>query len=60
MSFGDRLSPLIFGTQTLPSFRSDSDMSVSFAWCSPVTGMQVGWIWVKQGFAKKAPFLYAR
>ena len=22
--------------------------------------MQVGWIWVKQGLAKKAPFLCAR
>jgi hypothetical protein len=22
--------------------------------------MQVGWIWVKQGFANAAPFLYAR
>jgi hypothetical protein len=43
-----------------PSFRSDSLMSVSLLWCSPVTGMHVGWICVKQGFAKPAPFLYAR
>ena len=32
-------------------------MSVSFDWYSPVTGMQVGWICVKQGLAKAAPFL---
>jgi len=35
-------------------------MSVSFDWYSPVTGMHVGWICVKQGFAKAAPFLNAR
>jgi hypothetical protein len=29
-----------------PSLRSDSLISVSFDWCSPLTGMQVGWIWV--------------
>ena len=43
-----------------PSFRSDSLISVSLLWCSPVTGMQVGWIWVKQGFAKYAPLRWAR
>jgi hypothetical protein len=43
-----------------PSFRRDSLISVSFDWCSPVTGMQVGWICVKQGLAKPAPFLWAR
>jgi hypothetical protein len=31
-------------------------MSVSFAWYSPLCGMQVGWICVKQGFANAAPF----
>ena len=35
-----------FGTQMRPSLRSDSDMSVSLLWCSPATGMQVGWICV--------------
>ena len=34
------------GTHTRPSLRSDSLISVSFDWCSPLTGMQVGWIWV--------------
>ena len=54
------MSPFTFGTQIRPSLRSDSLISVNFDWCSPVTGMQVGWIWVKQGFANPAPFLYAR
>jgi hypothetical protein len=35
-------------------------MRVSLDWYVPWTGMQVGWICVKQGFAKKAPFLCAR
>src|SRR5688572_14049601 len=43
-----------------PSLRSDSLMSVSFDWWSPLTGMHVGWIWVKHGFAIAAPRLYAR
>src|SRR5207302_1124793 len=43
-----------------PSLRSDSLMRVSFAWWSPVTGMQVGWICVKQGLANAAPRLWAR
>jgi succinate dehydrogenase / fumarate reductase flavoprotein subunit len=33
-------------TQIRPSLRSDSLISVSFDWCDPVTGMQVGWICV--------------
>ena len=37
---------LLAGTQMRPSLRSDSDISVSLLWCSPVTGMQVGWICV--------------
>ena len=53
-------SSLRFGTQTRPSLRSDSDISVSVDWKSPLTGMQVGWICVKHGFAKLAPRLYAR
>ena len=48
------------GTQTRPSLRSDSLISVSLDWYSPVTGMHVGWICVKQGLANAAPFLYAR
>ena len=40
-----------FGTQMRPSLRSDSLISVSFDWWAPETGMQVGWIWVMQGFA---------
>ena len=43
-----------------PSLRSDSDISVSFDWNSSLAGMQVGWIWVKQGLAKSAPFRWAR
>ncbi len=43
-----------------PSLRSDSDISVSFDWNSSLAGMQVGWIWVKHGLAKAAPFLWAR
>ena len=43
-----------------PSLRSDSDMRVSFDWNSSDAGMHVGWIWVKQGLAKAAPFLWAR
>ena len=34
------------GTQTLPSLRSDSLISVSFDWNSSVAGMHVGWICV--------------
>ena len=41
-----RLSPFFLGTQMRPSLRRLSDMSVSFDWWSPVTGMQVGWICV--------------
>jgi hypothetical protein len=33
---------------------------VSFDWKSSLAGMQVGWIWVKQGFAKNAPRRCAR
>ena len=40
------VSPARLGTHTRPSFRSDSLISVSFDWYSPLTGMQVGWIWV--------------
>jgi hypothetical protein len=41
------LSPFFFGTQTRPSLRSDSLISVSFDWCAAAdTGMQVGWICV--------------
>ena len=43
-----------------PSLRSDSLINVSFDWYSPVLGMQVGWIWVKQGLANSAPRLWAR
>jgi hypothetical protein len=43
---GARLSPFFFGTQTRPSLRSDSLISVSLLWWSPLTGMQVGWICV--------------
>ena len=43
-----------------PSLRSDSDISVSFDWKSSLVGMQVGWIWVKQGLAKNAPVRCAR
>jgi hypothetical protein len=43
---GLALVALGFGTQTRPSLRSDSDISVSFDWWSPLTGMQVGWICV--------------
>lgn len=43
---------LAFGTQIRPSLRSDSLISVSLDWWSPVRGMQVGWIWVKHGLAK--------
>ncbi len=39
-------SAAFFGTHIRPSLRSDSDISVSFDWCAPVTGMQVGWICV--------------
>jgi hypothetical protein len=42
MSFGTRVSPFFFGTQTRPSLRSDSDMSVSLDWCSLLKGIQVG------------------
>ena len=52
--------PPCFGTQTRPSLRSDSLISVSFDWCGPLTGMQVGWICVKQGLAKPRAALYAR
>ena len=54
---GGRLSPFFSGTQIRPSLRSDSLISVSFDWYSPHTGMHVGWICVKQGLAKSAPFL---
>ena len=43
-----------------PSLRSDSDIRVSLDWKSPLTGMQVGWIWVKHGLANPAPRLWAR
>ena len=46
MSPGLRASPFFFGTQIRPSLRSDSDISVSFDWYSPETGIQVGWICV--------------
>ena len=51
------MSPFFFGTQMRPSLRSDSLISVSFDWYSPLTGMQVGWICVKHGFANPAPRL---
>ncbi len=54
------MSPCFFGTQTRPSLRRLSLISVSFDWWSPLTGMQVGWICVKQGLAKRAPRLWAR
>ena len=57
---GARLSPFFAGTQTRPSLRSDSLIRVSFDWYSPDTGMHVGWICVKQGFANSAPCLCAR
>ena len=60
MSRGARSSPLATGTQTRPSLRSDSLIRVSFDWCSPETGMQVGWIWVKHGLANSAPRRCAR
>lgn len=43
-----------------PSLRSDSLISVSLDWWSPVRGMHVGWIWVKHGFANSAPRRCAR
>ncbi len=43
-----------------PSLRSDSDMRVSLDWNSSLAGMQVGWIWVKQGLANAAPLRWAR
>ena len=55
MLFGARLSPAFLGTQTLPSLRSDSDISVSFDWYSPLCGMHVGWICVKHGLPNAAP-----
>jgi len=51
------VSPFFSGTQMRPSLRRDSLIRVSFDWYSPLTGMQVGWIWVKQGLANMAPFL---
>src|SRR2546422_6040100 len=60
MSPGARVSPGALGTQMRPSLRSDSLISVSFAWWWPVTGIQVGWICVKPGFANAAPRLWAR
>ncbi len=54
------MSPFCFGTQTRPSLRRLSLISVSFDWWSPLTGMQVGWICVKHGLAKSAPRLCAR
>jgi hypothetical protein len=57
---GGPVSPSFFGTQIRPSFRRDSLMRVSLDWYSPLWGMQVGWIWVKQGLAKPAPFFVAR
>ena len=51
------MSPFFFGTQMRPSLRSDSLISVSLRLVLAVTGMQVGWICVKQGLAKAAPFL---
>ena len=51
---------MAFGTQMRPSLRSDSLISVSLDWWSPVRGMQVGWIWVKHGLAKRAPRRWAR
>ena len=51
-------SSIFLGTQIRPSFLNDSDINVSFDWWSPETGIQVGWIWVKQGLAKCAPFLW--
>ena len=46
MSCGSRSSSVFSGTQTRPSLRSDSLMSVSFDWYSPDCGMHVGWICV--------------
>ena len=54
------MSSPLFGTQIRPSFRNDSLIKVNLDWCSPLTGMHVGWIWVKQGFAKYAPLRWAR
>ena len=48
------------GTQMRPSLRSDSLISVSLLWNASDCGMQVGWIWVKHGFANAAPRLWAR
>ena len=50
----------LLGTQTRPSLRSDSLISVSFDWKSSLAGMQVGWICVKHGLAISAPRLWAR
>jgi hypothetical protein len=57
MAPGSRVSPCVRGTQMRPSLRSDSLIRVSLDWWSPVTGMQVGWIWVKQGLPNAAPRL---
>ena len=54
------MSPGALGTQTRPSLRSDSLISVSFDWWAPLTGMQVGWICVKHGLANNAPRRCAR
>ena len=45
-SAGARVSSGSLGTQTRPSLRSDSDISVNFDWKSSACGMHVGRIWV--------------
>ena len=60
MSAGSRVSSVSRGTHTRPSFRSDSLIRVSFDWYSPLCGIEVGWICVKQGLAIAAPRRCAR
>ena len=60
MAPGSRCSSGSRGTQMRPSLRSDSLISVSLLWCSPLAGMQVGWICVKDGLAISAPRRCAR
>ena len=54
------MSSIFAGTQTRPSLRNDSDISVSFDWKSSLAGMHVGWICVKHGLAMYAPRFDAR
>ena len=54
------MSPLALGSHMRASLGSDSELSVSFEWYSPVSGLLVGGLCVIQGGAHAAPFLDAR